>query len=205
MKKQIFILLSLLYCAGNIAQQHEWRNLIDKKQFGEILLHAVDLQPSDSSDFSKMFYIGQAYEGLLKYKDAYNCYIHCYTLDSTRIDILNTLARISGSLGRVKEAETFYKKVIANDSTNFYANYQLARLYVQRGDNDTGIKYYDYLLEKDPENPILLRAKGDCYLNADSIYTSLMAAGDNVITTLKYCGVSRFYTHKWFDAIEPLE
>ena len=173
MRAQICILFSFICCAVSVAQQNEWRDLIDKKQFSEVILQSADMQPADSADFTKMYFVGQAYEGLLRYKDAYDCYKHCYTLDSTRIDMLNTLARISGSLGRIRESEVFYKKVIEYDSTNFYANYQLGRLLVQRGKNAEGMKYFDYLLENDSLNSILLRAKGDCYLNTDSLEEAL--------------------------------
>ena len=173
MKRCILIIFSFLCCAITYAQQSEWRELIEKKQFEKVILHADNLLSADSADFSKMYLIGQAYEGLLKYKDAYNFFKQCYVLDSTRTDMLNTLARISGSLGLVGEAEKYYKQVVEYDSTNFYANYQLARLYVQIGNNHEGLKYYDFLLERDPENSVILRAKGDCYTRMDSLYQAM--------------------------------
>ena len=281
----LYVFFSFFCCVITFAQQSEWRDLIENKQFEKVILQAENLQPADSADFFKAYILGQAYEGLLKYKEAYDYYKHCYTLDSTRIDMLNTLARISGNLGRMKEAEKYYKQVVEYDSTNFYANYQLARLYVQSGNYEEGLKYYDYLLERDAENTILLRAIGDCYVNmdsmhialdyykkafynnmenaslastlintllnlydpelnfyameafficdtalsynpenitlrqkegllyfmhtdykkADSVYTSLMADRDSSFITLKYCGLSRFYSQSWYDAIEPFE
>ena len=282
MKRCVFLIILSFFCAISFAQQQEWRDLIDNKQFDKIILQAVNLQPADSVDFTKMYLLGQAYEGMLKYRDAYNCYKQCYALDSTRIDMLNTLARISGNIGRAKEAEKYYKQVIEYDSTNFYANYQLARLYVQQGKYFEGIKYYDFLIERDTANISLLRAKGDCYMlmdslpvaaalygsafyrnvedaslaltysntllkiggpvdanealvvcdlaltfnpedlalrqkkamihflfrqfqTSDSIYTTLMGERDSSYLTLKYGGCSRYYTRKWYDAIEPLE
>ena len=169
MKRFCFYILFLCSGISTFAQHAEWREFIDKKQFEKVILQAENLQPADSADFSKMFLIGQAYEGLLKYRDAYNCYIQCYTLDSTRTDMLNTLARISGYIGRAKEAEKYYKQVVGYDSTNFYANYQLARLYVQQGKHSEGMKYYDFLLERDTANISLIRAKGDCYILMDSL------------------------------------
>ena len=169
----LLIILSFLYCSITFAQQSEWKELIDKKQFEKVISQADNLSPADSVDFSKMYLIGQAYEGLLKYKDAYNYYKQCYVLDSTRTDMLNTLARISGNLGRVREAEKYYKQVVGYDSTDFYANYQLARLYVQTGNHQEGLKYYDYLLERDPENSVILRAKGDCFSRMDSLFQAL--------------------------------
>ena len=174
MKRPCFCIISFFCCvASTFAQQSEWKDLIDKKQFDIVISQATNMQPADTADFSKMYLIGQAYEGLLKYRDAYNYYKKCYDLDSTRTDMLNTLARMSGNLGLVREAEKYYKQVISYDSTDFYANYQLARLYVQIGKNIEGLKYYDYLLERDPENTVILRAMGDCYTRMDSLELAL--------------------------------
>ena len=283
MKRYFFLIaFTIFFCAISFAQNIEWRELIENKQFEKVIEQTADMQPADSADFAKMFLLGQAYEGLLKYRAAYNCYKRCYELDSTRIDMLNTLARISGNIGKIKEAEKYYKQVVGYDSTNFYANYQLARLYVQQGKYSEGMKYYDYLLERDSENISLLRAKGDCYtrmdslpaaaalyssafyknvedatlaltyantlLNiggpdnslealiacdtaliynpedralrqkkamihfsykefqiSDSIYTVLLEEQDSSYLTLKYSGCARYYSKKWFSAIDPLE
>ena len=177
MKRCVFLIILSFFCAISFAQQPEWRDLIDNKQFDKVILQAVNLQPADSVDFTKMYLLGQAYEGMLKYRDAYNCYKQCFALDSTRIDMLNTLARISGNIGRAKEAEKYYKQVIEYDSTNFYANYQLARLYVQQGKYFEGIKYYDFLIERDTANISLLRAKGDCYMLMDSLFEAVALYG----------------------------
>ena len=131
------------------------------------------MQAADTTDYSKIYLLGQAYEGLLKYKDAHRCYKRCYELDSTRTDILNTLARVLANLGRVKEAEKYYKQVVDYDSANFYANYELARLYARLGNNAEGMRYFDHLLSRDPENAVLLRAKGDCYARMDSLDQAL--------------------------------
>ena len=168
-EKVMLFLFSCFYCVICHAQQSEWRDLIDKKQFDKVISQAKNLESTGQDNFSKMFLLGQAYEGLLKYKDAYDHYKRCYSIDSTRIDMLNTLARIAGNLGKAKETEKYYKQVVSLDSTNFYANYQLSRLYTQTGNYAEGMKYVDFLLEKDPENPVLLRSKGDCYYNMDSL------------------------------------
>ncbi|MDL2304019.1 hypothetical protein LJC72_01595 [Bacteroides sp. OttesenSCG-928-D19] len=138
-----------------------------------MISHTGNLQSSDSLDFSKMYLVGQAYEGLLRYKNAYDCYKKCYGLDSTRMDLLNALARMAVNLGKANEAELFYKRVLEADSTDFYANYQLARLYVALDRYADGLKHYDLLLEKDMKNPVILRAKGDCYTRMDSVYPAL--------------------------------
>ena len=156
-----------------LAQHAEWRDYIENKQFEKIITEVGDLQPADSADFNKMYLIGQAYEGLLRYKDAYSCYKHCYLLDSTRIEVLNPLARMAAGLGKMKEAEKYYLIVLASDSDNFNANYQLARLYVSFERYEESLYYYGLLLEKDTTNSIMLRAIGDCFKNLDLLGTAL--------------------------------
>ncbi|MDR0572447.1 MAG: tetratricopeptide repeat protein [Tannerella sp.] len=285
MDKRLLLLFFLINGATLVARQTDWRDLIDKRKFEEAISQVGNLQASDSADFTKMYLIGQAYEGLLKYNKAYQYYRHCYTLDSTRTDMLNTLARISVNLGKVQEANHYYQQTLRYDSVNFYANYQLARLYVSLEKYSDALKHYDLLLEKDPENAVILRAMGDCYIrmdfmqsaaecyakaywnnvenaslasvyintllnlhlppffdntdsamfvcdtalfynpenkilrqkkamiyylkrnyvSADSVYSSLLADNDSSYVTLKYCGCSRYYARKWYDAVEPLE
>ena len=164
LRQRLFTVFMFIFCSVALpAQQAGWRDFIEKKQFEKLISQAGELQSADSVDFDKMYLIGQAYEGLLKYKEAFNYYKQCHMLDSSRIDILNTLARIAASLGKANEAEKYYLEVLDNDSANFYANFQLARLYVSLEKYGEGLGYYDYLLERDSDNVSILWAMGDCY------------------------------------------
>ena len=174
MNKWFLSVLFSVFCWATLMAQHaEWRDHIENKRFERVIADVGDLQPADSIDFTKMYLIGQAYEGLLKYKDAYNWYKQCYLLDSTRIDMLNTLARMAVNLGKTKEAEKYYQTVLEYDSTNFFANYQLARLYVLLEDYWKGLYYYELLLENDPENTVILRAMGDCFTQLQFLEAAL--------------------------------
>ncbi|MDL2265706.1 tetratricopeptide repeat protein [Parabacteroides sp. OttesenSCG-928-G07] len=59
--------------------------------------------------------------------------------------------------------------MLEQDSTNFYANYQLARLYQQLGEYNRAIEQYQNLLEQDPENTFILRNIGDCYTRMEML------------------------------------
>ncbi|MDR1098048.1 MAG: hypothetical protein LBL57_07955 [Tannerella sp.] len=174
MKKCFFILTFISFCFPVVfAQQTEWRDLIERKQFEAVIVQAAHLQPADSADFSTMYLLGQAYDGVLKYRNAYACYRQCYVLDSTRTDLLNALARVSINIGKANEAEICYQQILQYDSANFNANYQLGRLYVQLGKSTDAIGYYAYLLQRDTANPVLLKALGDCYTRMDSLSESI--------------------------------
>jgi tetratricopeptide (TPR) repeat protein len=263
------------------AQTESLQELLNRKQYAAVIARSDNLTAADSSDFGKMNALAQAYEGMLKYRDALRFYNQCFEMDTTNMDVLYALARTETNLGKGSQAERYYKKVLAVDSTDFYANYQLARLYFQMAEYWKAIDQYGFLLQQDPDNSALLRNLGDCHLRlnelmnastyyssafdtnrenvglasglintllrlgpdfvkdaldicdtalvynpesrqlrqnkgmalfvnrdyaqADTVYTSLLLEGDSSIVTLTYDGFSRYYTEKYFDAIEVLE
>ena len=282
MKKLFCILLLLSFSWIAKSQQDNLQELLNRKQYNQIVSYTTQLQTADSSDYQTMYLIGQAYEGLLKYSDAYSYYIHCLSIDSTQVELLFTTARMAANLGKMAEAESYLLKIRESDTTDFYVNYQLARFYVQSENDEKALEYYEYLLEFDLDNAIILRAIGDCYyrldekytaaevyryafqnnknnaglastlintilpllyddvaeqvlevcdtalfynpdnkrliqykgtalfmgkryMEADSIFSILLAQGDSSFYNLKYGGFSRYYAEKYMDAIELLE
>lgn len=161
MKKLLFFFCCLTI--GGAAQDISMQDLVNRKQFAAVAERAKNFTAADSSDFSTMYVMGQAYEGLLKYREAYGYYQSCLDMDTTNVDVLNSLARTAINLGRANEAEQFYYRVLATGTTDFYANYQLARLYQQLGDYENAIDKYLALCEGDEDNPTLHRNIGDCY------------------------------------------
>jgi len=169
-------LLFLISCSGVAQSQREnLQELLNRKQYNQVVSFTEQLQASDSSDFQTMYQIGQAYEGLLRYRDAYRFYQHCLTFDSIQTDLLYANGRMAANLGRIQEAESFFLKIWEADTTDFYANYQLARFYVQIGNDKKAIDYYEHLLEFDPNNAVFLRAVGDCYYRLNERFSAMEA------------------------------
>ncbi|MDR2919059.1 MAG: hypothetical protein LBV72_06815 [Tannerella sp.] len=177
MKKLFFLFFICSLASITQAQHPSLQTLINQKRYQDIIKYAANLNKSDSSDIQNIYIIGQAYEGMLKYKEAYQCYLHCLSSDTTRIDLLNTIARTAAYIGKARESELYFHKVLEQDSTDFYANYQLARLYMQASRYTDAMDRFFYLLEQDPDNPVILRNIGDCYnrtdqlMNASTYYT----------------------------------
>lgn len=165
------ILLSIICCFtwSAHAQHSDLQTLINQKRYQEVIKQVAGMNRPDSSDIQTLYIIGQAYEGMLKYKEAYQYYRHCLSLDTTRIDLLNTMARTAAYIGKAREAELYFHKVLKQDSTDFYANYQLARLYMQAGQYTGAMDRFLYLLEQDPGNSVLLRNMGDCCSRTDDL------------------------------------
>lgn len=165
--RYFFTAICCLFLTEGAAQQNALSGLLDSKQYAKVIMFAESSGAVDSADYQAMYVIGQAYEGLLKYKDAYKYFRHCLSFDTLNIDILNTLGRTAINLGKATEAQQYFHRVLLNDSADFYANYQLARLYQQSGDYGKAIDKYRQLLQNDPENTTLLRNIGDCYIRMD--------------------------------------
>lgn len=277
----VFLFICVLPFVGQAQDEVSLQELVNRRQYAAVTDRVETLTANDSTDFKTMYAIGQAYEGLLRYRNAYNIYNLCFNMDTTNTDLLNTLARMAINIGKGSEAETLFRKVLDADSLNFYANHQLARLYYQTGEYEKAIAQYTTLIEYNDQNSSLLAGLGDCYTkieqyfpatssyflaynynrenaglasslinsmlrlggdyaeealsicdtalfytpgnkqiirnkgmalymnkryaNADSVYTSLMEAGDSTYITLKYGGVSRYQAGKYLDAVEPLE
>ena len=166
MKQCKLILLILFFVCPLIgqAQNASLQELVNKKQFALVAARADSLTQADSTDYLTMSAIGQAYEGLLRYKDAYLCFKHCLGMDTTNVDALNAVARVAANYGKIAEAKRCYQKVLETDSLNYYACYQLARLYYQLGDYGQATEYYHTLSAIEGENPAILTGLADCHI-----------------------------------------
>lgn len=100
----------------------------------------------------------------MRYKEAYLCFSHCLKMDTNNVDALNAVARNAINFGRIAEAKQCYRKVLGTDSMNFYANYQLARLYYQLGDYGRATEHYHILASIEGENPSILTGLADCHI-----------------------------------------
>ena len=282
MRSLVFLALFLpsISLIGQV-QIDSLQELVNQKKYVKAIALAENLTAEDSTSYDIMYALGQAHEGMLRHRMAYKYYNLCYQMDTTRIEILNTLARSAINIGKTSEAEQLYLKSLEVDTLDFYVNYQLAGFYYQMGEYEKSLHFYQRLSDMDKQNPALLTALGNCYtklnlsviaisnylrafrynpenvtltgtlvnsmlneggnfrhnalaicdtalyynpgniqllqtkgvalyankryLDADTLYTNLIEAGDSSSTTLKYCGMSRYYAGKYMAAVEPFE
>lgn len=169
-KYTVLLLLSVLPFIGQ-AQSLLLQELVNKKKFPEVIARADSLTPADSADYVTMSAIGQAYEGMLEYDKAYQYYQHCLQMDTTNADAFTSVARVVMNLGKASVAKDCFLKVLETDSTDFYANYQLARLYSQVGDYENAVLQFNVLRDQDTTkiNPVIYRNIADCYMKMNAI------------------------------------
>lgn len=173
-KFSLLLLLCVLSLRGQ-AQSLTLQELVNKKQFQEVITRAGSLTPADSADYATMSAVGQAYEGMLRYKEAYQYFSHCLKMDTNNVDALNAVARVAVNFGRVAEAKRCYNQVLKVDSLNFYANYQLARLYYQLGDYGKATEHYHLLAFTGGENPSVLTGLADCHVKKNTLPNRIIA------------------------------
>ena len=215
----ILLLLLTFYIHALQAQTlFSLQELVNRKQFPEVLARVDSLTAADSASYTTMSAIGQAYEGMFRYKEAYICFQYCLSMDTTNVDALNALARAAINYGKITEAKRCYGKVLESDSLNFYANNQLARLYYQLGDYDKSMDHYRTLASYESDNPTILAGLADCHMKkggmnmlialelytrameinpenirvASSLINSLLWKGDGK-TALQVCDTALYY------------
>lgn len=170
-KKLICTTIGCCMCIAGFSQKNpDLQQLVNKKRFEEVIKYSEKLSAADSANTDNMYAIGQAYEGLLKYRTAYNYYKFCLAKDTMNIDMLNASARLAANIGKTNDAFVYYYRVLRQDSTNFYANFQLARLYYQVEEYDAAIFNYNRLIQQDPDNPVLWLNLGDSYAKQNSMF-----------------------------------
>ena len=173
-KYTVLLLLSVLSLMGQ-AQSLSLQELVNRKQFTQVIALADSLTAADSADYVTMSAIGQAYEGVLRYKEAYQCFRHCLSMDTTNVDALNAVARAAINFGKIAEAKRCFQKVLETDTLNFYANNQLARLYYQLGDYGQSMEYYHTLASFESDNPSILAGLADCHVKKGTGPNTLIA------------------------------
>ena len=213
------VFLVLLSIGNGNAQTTDFQTWVNQRQYEKVLAQSM-LMDMDTLDYANLSAVGQAYEGMLRYKEAYRIYERCLSMDSSRVDALNSLARTAMSLGKMRVAEDCFQKTLAMDSANFYANYQLARVYALQGNYEQAIGQYLVLNRLDTTfvNPIVYNNMADCYqrLNdipsaalcylkayqankenagiANSLVTCLLRLGkENIGSALAICDTALYY------------
>ena len=163
MKKWFTIVIYLVIGPINLfAQSSSYKELLFEganKEVIELIRNEVP-EMEITGDIAKI--LAQAYEGLLKYREAYTYYNRWLHADTLHIDALNATARMALQLGRMQEGEALYLKAYDIDSTHFNTGLQLAKLNYQLKRYDRAYDYYYALLLQDTTNVNLLTNVGDC-------------------------------------------
>ena len=173
-KFSLLLFLCVLSLWGQ-AQSFTLQELVNKKQFQEVIARADSLTPADSADYATMSAIGQAYEGLLRYKDAYQCFSYCLKMDTNNVDALNAVARNPIIFAKIAHPKKCNNTGRAAHRINLYPKYQWPRLYYQLGDFGKATEHYHILASIEGENPSILTGLADCHIKKGTGPNTLIA------------------------------
>ena len=140
---------------------------------------------------------GRRLEECLDYQSAYPVYQRCLALDSTSVEAINAMARVSMNVGKTGEARLYFQKTLRQDSTNFYANYQLARLYAMEGNYPQAIKQYKWIQQQDTTqvNPLVYSQLADCFLKMDSLLAATACYYNAFMANREHVGVANGFVN----------
>lgn len=163
MKKLFSLSILLIICCLYVdAQSMHYKELLFNGQYKELIQLIQNEVPDNEIAGDTARTLAQAYEGLLKHREAYTYFGRWLSVDSTNIDALNATARMALHLGRIEEGERLYLQAHALDSTHFHSGLQLAKLHFQLKNFEKAYNYYYALLLQDTTNVSLLTSVGDC-------------------------------------------
>lgn len=140
---------------------------------------------------------GRRLEECLDYQSACPVYQRCLALDSTSVEAINAMARVSMNVGKTGEARLYFQKTLRQDSTNFYANYQLARLYAMEGNYPQAIKQYKWIQQQDTTqvNPLVYSQLADCFLKMDSLLAATACYYNAFMANREHVGVANGFVN----------
>ncbi len=137
---------------------------LNKKQFRQAIALGSRLMQNDQPISPQSIYsLGQAYEGIMRYREAAALYNKVYEQDSLNTEYIYAKARVANNMGEFDNAEMLYQRIVREDSTDFFANNQLYYLYIQKKDYNSARDHLSRLLQADEENHVLWRRMGDFY------------------------------------------
>ena len=160
------LITGLMFFASLLLLQAQDSSLQDKlrsKQYEKIIGLIPELSAADSANAGITNTIAQAYEGMMDYRNAYNWY-KMNMPETKSIEYLLSIGKASMLLGRDGEAKGYFENAIAQDSTNFYARYQLGQIARAEENMDEAIDIFERLSFKYPANVNLHTTLADCYL-----------------------------------------
>jgi Putative Zn-dependent protease, contains TPR repeats len=163
------------------------------------------------------FYVNYQLAGFYYQTGDYDKSLHFYQclsdMDEQNPALLTALGNCYIKLNIPPRAISYYLRAFKYNPENVSLSSTLVNSMLIEGGKyrEDAMAICDTALYYNPNNIQLLQTKGMVlysnrrYLDADTLYTKLMEAGDSSFTTLMHCGMSRYYAGKYVSAVEPFE
>jgi tetratricopeptide (TPR) repeat protein len=146
--------------------------LLDDR-FEEVLQMTDTMEVADSLAGRAAYYRGKAYQSMLIYDSAYQCYHRANQLDSSSLSFRVSLGTILYLTGRIREAIEVYEGILSAFQPTDQHLAELANLYAIRKNYAESLSIYKGLLEKDSMNYYYAKQAGKNYVELNQMDSAL--------------------------------
>ena len=166
MSRIAIIIIALFLGSGLMLRAQDYSELnlaLAKGNYAEVILRGRPLIEQGGATGKLLELVAMAHEGLEQKDRALECYQLALPFSSDSLRIENSIGRCLVGLGRIREAMNTYIRVLAVDSTNSFANIQLAKIYFSQREYAKASSIYGMLAAMDTSNYYFFKQAGECY------------------------------------------
>ncbi len=164
-RKSIFM-LAIFLGWGQLLLAQEYGELsiaLVQGRYADVIASGRTLADSVANNPKFLEIMALAHEGLGQDQQALEYYQHALAITPQSTNLENSVGRCLFSLGRVKEAEKVFSSVVQSDSLNFFANSQLAKIFLGQKEYLKALERYGRLASMDSSNYYFFKQLGECY------------------------------------------
>ncbi len=174
MKKRGFLWLLLMLTAFLAVTPAEARGKKTKKE-----TTTVRLSPDEQARFDRVFFRAATLHQRGDIDQAWALYVRALEIDSLSAPALNQMSAYYEALNDMKNAQSHAEKAVAQDTTNYWYNRQLANIYARTDKDSAAIEVYKRLTRLYPQKSETYYDLAQVYLKKDSL-TECVAALDKI-------------------------
>ena len=166
MRRVTALILILFLGSGQLLRAQDYSELslaLAQGKYSEVVSKGRLLIDSAGPTGKLLELVAIAHEGLEQREPALECYQRALPLSTDSLRIQNSIGRCLVGLGRSREASAVFITVLEADTTNFFANNQLAKIYYSQSNYVKAISIYSKLAAMDTTNYVFYKLLGDCY------------------------------------------
>lgn len=161
----IVLLLTSSYLS---AQQNTIENQLDAflihGDYNKVITKCCEIVKTDSLNPEIYFKLGVAYQSLMLTDKSIDAYSKSIKLAPDTIKYSLSLAKLYYNLGKIKLAQPFFVEICGKDSLNWFYNYYLTDIYMQKGLYKMVLPIYNRFYLSDTINTVYLDKLAFCKL-----------------------------------------
>jgi tetratricopeptide (TPR) repeat protein len=150
------------YYGAYIALAQAYRSQGDFPGAESTYARAKRIDPADTRAYEGMGVL--YFSDLKKYSEALTEYNAALVLDSTNVNILNSIASIYAVMKDYDNALAFYDRSLFYEPENISSSFAVAKLYIEKGEPEKAVSYLETLKAKKPEISDIRKQLGEVYL-----------------------------------------